>query len=94
MPILTNKLNPKVNILDVVIERENLIHIAKFGLSLSITQYINLCQIFNDIHINNIMKMLDIEFNSYIFNCLENYQLSSTLVIYKILKVCCNKFHK
>lgn len=62
MPILISNLNPKAATLNIV-NRENLIYITKLGLLLSVTQYVNSRQIFDDIHINNSTTTLDIELN-------------------------------
>lgn len=63
MVISINNLNPKVATFDVI-DRENLIYITKFGLSFSVAQYINSCQILDNIHINNFTIASDIELNS------------------------------
>ena len=45
----------------------------KFGLSLSITQYINSWLIFNNVYIDNPTIALDIELNLYVFYYLKSY---------------------
>ena len=52
--------NPKITILNIATVRESLNYITKFGLPLSITQYINIYLIFYDVYINNPIIILDI----------------------------------
>lgn len=92
MSTSTSNLNLKAATLDAV-DRENLIYITKFGLPLNIAQYINSCQIFNEIHINDPTIASDIELNSCVLNCIKSYKLRSTLVVKLILEVFCNEFH-
>ena len=81
--------NPETTTLDAVAERENLNCISKFGLPASIVQYINSRIILYDVHIDNPTIASDVELNSWVFNCLESYQLSLSLVINLMLEVFC-----
>lgn len=90
----TSKSNPETAIWDPAIIKENLNSIAKFELSASLVQYIDSHLIFYSVHINNFTILPDIKLNLHVLNCFKSYQLSPTLVIYKILEVFCNKFYK
>ena len=82
----TNNYNLETTTLDSV-KRENSKYISKFEFSISIAQYMDLCLIFYDIQINDPSTASDVEFNSWVLNCLESYQLCSTLVIHIMLEV-------
>lgn len=69
-------------------------YIEKFGLPIGLAQYINSCFIFHDIYINDLIRTSDIELNLWVSNCFKSYQLRPTLVIYKILDVFCDEFHR
>ena len=87
----TSDRNPKT--LDVATVRENLNYIAKFGLPPSVAQHIDYRLILNNVHIDDPTTASDIELNSWVFNCLESYQLRPTLVIHRMLKVFRDEFH-
>ena len=89
-----NNLNSDTAILDIATDEINLTYILKFRLSLNVIQYIDFCLIFNDIYIDDFTTTSDIILNSWVFNCLESYQLSPSLVINIMLKVFCDKFYK
>lgn len=89
---LPSNRNPKTT-LDIVVEKENLNCISKFGLSTSITQYIDLHLIFHDIYIANLIIALDIKLNLWVLNCLESYQLSLSLIVNLILELFCEEFY-
>lgn len=73
----TSNLNAKTSILDTTLEqKENMNYIKKFGLLLSVAQYINSQLILNNIYIDNSIVTSDIKFNLYVFHCFESYQLS------------------
>lgn len=88
-----SNLNSKVATLDIA-DRENLIYIIKFGLSLSVTQCINSCQILDDIYIDDFTIILDIELNLWVLNCLEIYKPKPTLILELMLEVFHNEFHR
>ena len=93
MSFSINNPNFDNTILDAAKVKDNMTYILKFGLFSSVAQHNNFWFIFNDIHIDDLVIALDIKLNSYIFNCLKSYQLSPTLVIYKMLEVFCNFFY-
>ena len=74
-------------------DKANVTYISKFGLPSSVAQHINSRLILNDIHIDDLATALDIELNSWVFNCLESYQISPGLVIYMMLEVFCKEFY-
>ena len=86
--------NSETITLDSAAERENLNCISKFGLPTSNAQHIDFCFILNDIHIDDSTTVLNIKFNSWVFNCLKSYQFSSSLVIYMMLKVFRDEFYR
>ena len=90
----TSNLNLKMTILDTTTIKENLSYLTKFGLPPSVTQHIDTRLIFHDFHINNLTTVSDIKHNSWILICLKDYQVSQTLMIYRMLKVFCNEFHR
>lgn len=95
MSISTSNLNPDITTLNyIIIIRENLNYITKFRIPPSITQHINTCLIFYDVHIDDLTTPSDMELNLWVFNHPENYQLSPTLVIYRILNIFYNEFHR
>lgn len=91
---IKNNLNLDPATLDATPDKVNLTYILKFGLPLSIIQNINFCLIFNDIHINNLIIILDTKLSLWIFNSLESYQFSSDLVIHIMLKVFYNEVYR
>lgn len=91
--ISISSLTPKTTTLDIA-DRENLIYIVKFGISLSIAQYINFYQIFNNIYIDTFITASDIKLNSWFFNCLKSYKFRLTLFIKLMLKVFYDKFYE
>ncbi len=94
MSTSTNNPNPNTTTLNAVTVRENLNYIENFELPLSVAQYIDIHLIFHDVHIDNLTIMSNIEFNLWLLNCLKNYQLRSALIIYRMLDVFHNKFHR
>ena len=90
----TSNHNPKTTTLDAVAERENLNYISKFGLPVNIAHHIDSRLIFYNIHIDNPIIASDLELNLWVFNCLESYQLSPSLVVDLILEVFCKKFQQ
>ena len=89
---LSNR-NSKTTTLDAATERENLNCISKFGLPVSIAQYIDLRLIFYNVHIDDPTIASDIKPNLWVLNSLESYQLSPSLVVNLMLEVFCKKFH-
>lgn len=89
-----NKRSSEITTFDTTTEKENLNSISKFRLLTSVVQYINLCLIFYDIHIDDLIIALDIELNSCVFNYLESYQLSPGLIVKLILEVFCEMFYR
>ena len=65
-----------IAILNANKDKINLTYILKFRLPLSITQFDDFCLIFNDMHIDNLIIILNIKLNSWVFNCLKSYQMS------------------
>ncbi len=88
-----SNLNPKTTILDTTTIKKNLSYLTKFDLPSNVAQYIDIYLIFYDVHINDPITVSDIELNLLILIYLESYQVSQTLVIYKMLKVFYNEFH-
>lgn len=64
MFLLISNPNLDTTTLDATINKENLTYILKFRLSLSVAQCIDFCLIFNNIHIDDSIIALNIEFNS------------------------------
>ncbi len=64
------------------------------GLTPSVAQHIDTSLIFHDININDSTKVLDIELNLWVLMWLISYHVSQILVIYRMLKVFYNEFHK
>ena len=85
----TSDHNPDTTTLDIAIERENLSYISKFGLPANVAHHINSRLILYDVHINDPIITSDIKLNSWVFNCLENYHLSPSLVVNLMLEVFC-----
>ena len=94
MFLLISNRNSKTTTLDITTKRENLNYILKFGLFANVTQYINLRLILYNVYIDNSTITSDIKVNLWVFNCLESYQLSPSLIINLILEIFCEKFHK
>ena len=94
MSTSTSNLNPETTSLDTITIGENLSYLAKFGLFPNVTQHIDTCLIFHNVHIDDPTTTSDIEFNLWILMCLKNYQFSQTLVIHRMLKVFRNEFHR
>ena len=86
-------LSPNAPTLDIT-DKANLTYILKFGLLLSVAQYIHSCLIFNDIHIDDFATVLDIKLNLWAVNCLESYKFSLKFVIYIMLEVFYKEFYK
>ena len=94
MSNLASNLNAKTSTLNIAADlRENINCIKKFGLLLSVTQYINFQFILNDAHIDNPTIVSNIELNFYVFHYLESYQLSQSLFVNYMLKIFCEKFY-
>ena len=93
MFLSTNKHNFEIIILDAATKKENLNWISKFRLPANVAQHINLYLIFYDVYIDDPTIVLDIELNLWVFNCLESYQFSLSLIFNLILKVFCDKFY-
>lgn len=74
--------NFETTTLDAITIKDHLSYFTKFRLPSNIAQYINTCLIFYKVHINNSIITLDIEFNLWVFICLESYEFSQTLVIH------------
>ena len=85
--------NPKTTTLNTV-KRENLKYISKFGFPVGVAQQIDSRLILYDIQINNFLAASDVELNSWVFNCLESYQLCPTLVVHMMLKVFRDEFQR
>ena len=86
--------NAETSTLDAAADlRENMNCIVKFGLPPSVAQHIDSRLILNDAHIDDPTIASDIEFNSYVFQCLESYQLSQSLVVNYILEVLREEFY-
>lgn len=67
---------PNIAILNANKDKINLTYILKFRLPLSIIQFDDFCLIFNDMHIDNLITILNIKLNSWVFNYLKSYQMS------------------
>ena len=65
--------NPETTILDATAKRKTLNYISKFRLPANVAQYIDLCLILHDVHINDPTIASDVELNSWVLNCLESY---------------------
>lgn len=94
MFISTSNKNSENIILDAIAKIKNLNYILRFELLISIAQHINLRLIFYDIYINNPIIASNVKLNSYIFSCLNSYQLNLSLVFNSMLEVFCKKFYE
>ena len=94
MSFSTNNPNAKKTSSNTAAIKDKLSYIKKFELFVDVIQHINSRLIIKDVHIDNPTIALDVELNSWVLNYLKSYQLNPSFIVYIMLEVFLDEFHR